>query len=75
MILQAFPITWVFGRAFSVHTGKEWFTIPVPLATIVASKLVLLAIGIQGLTLWIFGLGIAGGGAVEIPGGSPVRNE
>ncbi len=75
MILFAFLAAWVFGREFSDHTVKEWLALPTSRSTIVVSKLVLLTVWIQVLTLWIFGLGIAVGGAVNIPGGSPVLND
>jgi ABC-2 type transport system permease protein len=75
MILFAFLTAWVFGREFSDHTLKEWLALPTSRATIVAAKLILITVWIQVLALWIFGLGFAIGGAVDIPGGSSALNE
>jgi ABC-2 type transport system permease protein len=75
MILFAFLTAWVFGREFSDHTLKEWLALPTTRATIVAAKLVLITVWIQALALWIYGLGLALGAVVDIPGGSQALNE
>jgi len=69
-ILFGFLTAWVFGREFSDHTVKELLALPTPRGTIVAAKFVLLAVWTQTLALWIFGLGLVIGHAVDIPGGS-----
>jgi len=69
-ILFAFLTAWVFGREFSDRTAKELLALPTPRGTIVAAKFVLLAVWTQALALWIFGLGLVIGHAVDIPGGS-----
>jgi ABC-2 type transport system permease protein len=69
-ILFDFLVVWVFGREFSDRTVKELLALPTPRGTIVAAKFVLLALWTQALSLWIFGLGLVIGNAVDIPGGS-----
>ncbi len=69
-ILFDFMAVWVFGREFSDRTAKELLALPTSRGTIVAAKYVLLAVWTQVLALWIFGLGLVIGRAVDIPGGS-----
>jgi ABC-2 type transport system permease protein len=69
-ILFGFLVVWVFGREFSDRTAKELLALPTSRGTIVAAKFVLLAVWTQALALWIFGLGLVIGHAVNIPGGS-----
>jgi len=69
-IVFGFLAAWVFGREFSDRTAKELLALPTSRGTIVAAKFVLLAAWTQALALWIFGLGLAIGYAVDIPGGS-----
>ena len=69
-ILFGFLTAWVFGREFSDRTAKELLALPTPRGTIVAAKFVLLAVWTQVLALWIFGLSLVIGHAVDIPGGS-----
>jgi ABC-2 type transport system permease protein len=73
-ILFDFLVVWVFGREFSDRTVKELLALPTPRGTIVAAKFVLLAVWTQALSLWIFGLGLVIGNAVDIPGGSAHLN-
>ena len=73
-ILFDFLAVWTFGREFSDHTVKELLALPTPRGTIVAAKFVLLAVWTQTLALWIFGLGLVIGNAVDIPGGSAHLN-
>ncbi len=68
--LFGFLTAWVFGREFSDRTAKELLALPTSRGTILAAKFVLLAVWTQGLALWIFGLGLVIGLAVDIPGGS-----
>ncbi len=69
-ILFGFLTAWVFGREFSDRTAKELLALPTPRGTIVAAKFVLLAVWTQVLALWIYGLSLVIGHAVDIPGGS-----
>jgi len=69
-MLFAIIAAWVFGREFSDHTAKELLALPTPRWVIVSAKLALMAVWILLLTLWIAGLGLVIGTAVEIPGGS-----
>jgi len=69
-ILFAFITAWVFGREFSDRTAKELLALPTPRWVIVGGKLVLTVLWILGLTLMTFGIGLAVGRAVDIPGWS-----
>ncbi len=69
-ILFAFITAWVFGREHSDHTVKELLALPTRRETIVAAKLILIALWALCLTLLIFGLGLVIGTLVDIPGGS-----
>ena len=70
-ILFAFLTAWVFGREFSDRTAKELLALPTPRGTIVAAKFVLLAVWMQVLALWMFGLSLVVLRAVDIPGSYP----
>lgn len=70
-ILFAFITAWVFGREFSDHTAKELLALPTTLEVIIGAKFVLSALWMLALTLMVFGIGLAVGKAVDIPGYSP----
>jgi ABC-2 type transport system permease protein len=73
-MLYAIITAWVFGREFSDRTAKDLLALPVPRVAFVIAKLVVLGVWIMLLTLWIAGLGLAVGAAVDIPGGSAELN-
>jgi ABC-type transport system involved in multi-copper enzyme maturation permease subunit len=69
-ILFAIIVAWVFGREFSDRTAKELLALPAPREIIVATKFVLTALWILGLTLLAFVVGLGAGALVGIPGWS-----
>lgn len=69
-ILFAVITIWVFGREFSDHTAKELLALPTPRAAIVGAKFLIIALWGVSLTLLVFGLGLAVGWLVDIPGWS-----
>ena len=62
--------TWVFGREFSDRTVKELLALPTSREMIVASKFIVIAVWTFVLTLLAFGIGLAVGKLVVIPGWS-----
>jgi ABC-2 type transport system permease protein len=70
MVLFSIMTIWVFGREFSDHTVKELLALPTPREAIVAAKFVVIAIWSLVITVFIFGIGLAVGGLVVIPGWS-----
>lgn len=71
MFLFAIITAWVFGREFADHTAKELLALPTPRTTIIVAKFSLTALWFVGLALLVFGVGLAIGAAVDIPGWSP----
>jgi ABC-2 type transport system permease protein len=69
-IVFALITAWIFGREFSDRTAKELLALPTPRWVIVGAKFVLIALWVLGLTVLIFGVGLAIGAAVGIPGWS-----
>jgi ABC-2 type transport system permease protein len=69
-MLFAIVTAWVFGREFSDHTAKELLALPTPRAAIVAGKFVVIVIWTAGLAALVFGLGLAVGAVVGLPGWS-----
>jgi ABC-2 type transport system permease protein len=69
-VVFAFVAAWVFGREFSDHTAKELLALPTPRAAIVAGKFVIIVIWTAGLAALIFGIGLAVGAVVGLPGWS-----
>ncbi len=69
-IIFAIVTTWVFGREFSDRTIKELLSLPTSRETIVSAKFAVIAVWTLCLTLLSFGVGIAVGNAVVIPGWS-----
>lgn len=70
LILFSIITTWVFGREFSDHTVKELLALPTPRAAIVTTKFAVIVVWIFALSVLVFGMGIAIGLAVGIPGWS-----
>ena len=69
-IMFAVITTWVFGREFSDRTVKELLALPTSREMIVASKFIVIAVWTFVLTLLAFGIGLAVGKLVVIPGWS-----
>jgi ABC-2 type transport system permease protein len=70
MILFSIITIWVFGREFSDRTVKELLALPASRAAIVAAKFIIIAVWSLLITLLIFGVGLAVGALVVIPGWS-----
>jgi ABC-2 type transport system permease protein len=70
MILFSIVTIWVFGREFSDHTVKELLALPTSRESIVTAKFIVIAVWSLIATLLIFGLGLAVGTMVVIPGWS-----
>ena len=70
LILFSIITIWVFGREFSDHTVKELLALPTSRETIVTAKFIVIVLWTFAITLFIFGLGLAVGTLVAIPGWS-----
>ncbi len=70
MVLFGIITAWVFGREFSDRTVKDLLALPTDRKTIVAAKLIIIALWSSCLTLFVFGFGIVIGKLVHIPGWS-----
>jgi len=70
-VLFALVATWIFGREAVDGTTKELLALPTPREAVVAAKFGVLAFWCGGLTAIIWGLGLAAGAAVGLPGWSP----
>ena len=70
LILFSIITIWVFGREFSDHTVKELLALPTSRETIVTAKFIVIVLWTFAVTLFIFGLGLAVGTLVAIPGWS-----
>jgi ABC-2 type transport system permease protein len=70
MILFSIITIWVFGREFSDHTAKELLALPTSRESIVAAKFIVIAVWAFVATPFVFGVGIAVGAWVVIPGWS-----
>ena len=69
-VLFAFVVAWVFGREFSDGTVRYLLALPTSRATIIAAKLVVVAVWCAGLTALVTLLGLAVGAALALPGWS-----
>lgn len=67
-ILFAILTSWVFGREFADRTAKELLALPVSRSAILTAKFMLVLLHTLTTTLWIFGVGLAVGYLVDIPG-------
>lgn len=69
--LLVMAVSWVFGREFADGTLKDMLAVPVPRASILLAKFIVLAIWSVGLTLVIWAAGLVMGAILNLPGGSP----
>jgi ABC-2 type transport system permease protein len=69
ILFSILPI-WVFGREFSEHTLKELLSLPTSREAIVGAKFLVTFVWALSLTLFLFGIGLAVGRLVVIPGWS-----
>ena len=70
MILFVLTVSWVFGREFADGTLKDLLAVPVPRASILLAKFIVVAVWSAGLALLLFGLGLILGAVFQLPGGS-----
>jgi ABC-2 type transport system permease protein len=63
-------VIWIFGREFSDHTVKDLLALPTGRTAIVLAKFTIAAGWSAVLTLYLCGLGLAGGAALGLPGWS-----
>jgi len=70
-IIFAILTIWIFGREFSDHTVKELLSLPTSREAIVGAKFIFVFFWTLFLIFLNFGVGIAVGNAVVIPGWSP----
>ena len=63
-------LIWIFGREFSDHTVKDLLALPTSRTAIVLAKFTVAAGWSTVLTLYLCGLGLAGGAALGLPGWS-----
>jgi ABC-2 type transport system permease protein len=61
-------VIWVFGREFSDHTAKDLLALPTRRTTIVAAKFAVTGIWCLLLAFETYGLGLAAGTALALPG-------
>ncbi len=69
-MIFALITAWVFGREYSDRTAKEILALPAPRQSIVTAKFALILIWMLALSLFVFGLALAIGALVVIPGWS-----
>jgi ABC-2 type transport system permease protein len=70
LILFSIITIWTFGREFSDHTVNELLALPTSRESIVTAKFVIIVVWSFMVTLLIFGVGLAVGKMVVIPGWS-----
>jgi ABC-2 type transport system permease protein len=68
--LYVLAISWVFGREFADGTVKDLLAVPVPRATVLLAKFIVVAVWSAGLTVIIFAVGLLMGALIQLPGGS-----
>src|SRR5215211_6135818 len=68
VIVFSIVTAWVFGREFSDHTAKDLMALPTSREKIVAAKLMVITTWVFFTVLWIYLIGLAVGGFVDIPG-------
>ena len=64
-------VSWVFGREFVDGTVKDWLAVPVARASILAAKMILVALWSAALTVIILVFGLLVGALLGLPEGSP----
>lgn len=69
-LLFALVTAWVFGREFSDRAAKELLALPTSREAIVGAKFVVIALWATGLTALVFGIGLAVGWGIGLPGWS-----
>jgi ABC-2 type transport system permease protein len=70
MVLCVLAISWVFGREFTDGTLKDMLAVPVPRASILLAKFIVVALWSAALAVLLFGLGLGMGALFHLPGGS-----
>ena len=70
LVLFVLVMSWVFGREFADGTLKDVLAVPVPRASIVLAKFVLVAAWSAALALLMLAAGLALGALVQLPQGS-----
>ena len=70
MVLCVLAISWVFGREFADGTLKDLLAVPVPRASILLAKFIVVALWSAALAVLLFGLGLGLGALFHLPGGS-----
>jgi ABC-2 type transport system permease protein len=70
-LVFAVVLIWLFGREYGDGTAKDLLALPTARTAIVLAKFGVSAIWSLGLAAIIYGLGLAIGGAIQLPGGSP----
>jgi ABC-2 type transport system permease protein len=70
-MLFVIAISWVFGREFADGTLKDMLAVPIPRATILLAKFLVVATWSAGLALAMLGVSVAAGVMIGLPGGSP----
>ena len=63
-------VSWVFGREFSDGTLKDMLAVPVPRATIVLAKFIVVAVWSAVLSVIMLAIGLLMGAIIRLPGGS-----
>jgi ABC-2 type transport system permease protein len=71
LVLYGILAAWVFGREFSDRTVKEIIALPTPRSSIVAAKLLVIAVWALGMAVLVLSSGLLVGRLVDIPGWSP----
>jgi ABC-2 type transport system permease protein len=67
-VLVGLLVIWVFGREYSERTAKDLLALPAPREATVLAKFVVVACWSLVLTALIFGIGLAVGNAIGLPG-------
>ena len=70
LIIFSIITTWVFCREFSDHTVKELLALPTSRETIVTAKFVVIGVWSLAVTLFMFGISLAIGQLIVLPGWS-----
>jgi ABC-2 type transport system permease protein len=69
-VLFILIISWLFGREFTDGTLKDLLAVPVPRASILLAKFIVMAIWSVGLSVVIFIGGLLMGALIQLPGAS-----
>jgi ABC-2 type transport system permease protein len=63
-------ISWVFGREFADGTLKDFLAVPVPRASILLGKFILVTVWCSGLAIFMFAVSLLMGAAMHLQGGT-----